>query len=79
MRKKRGKTGKKWARYGLKRVKQGANQGSTGQVLALRHEFEGSFIVSVEQWGMMRSMNVAVAAGIVMHHCASWHVQRLAT
>ena len=49
------------------------------QVLALRHEFEGAFIVSVEQWGMMRSMNVAVAAGIVMHHCASWHVQRLAT
>jgi hypothetical protein len=26
---------------------------------------------------MMRSMNVAVAAGIVLHHCASWHVARL--
>jgi len=32
-RKKRGKTGRKWARYGLKRVKEGANQGSTGQLL----------------------------------------------
>ena len=29
-RKKREKTGKKWARYGLKRAKEGANQGSTG-------------------------------------------------
>ncbi len=49
------------------------------EVLALRFEFPGSFILSVEQFGMMRSMNVAVAAGIVLHHCASWHVGRLST
>ena len=49
------------------------------EVLALRFEFPGSFILSVEQFGMMRSMNVAVAAGIVLHHCASWHVRRLST
>lgn len=35
--------------------------------------FPGSFLLSIEQWGLMRSLNVAVATGIALHHAAQWH------
>ena len=45
--------------------------GIQDDILALRDEFEGSKIVSINQIGVTRSLNVATAAGITLHHFSS--------
>ena len=51
--------------------------GIADDVLELGKEFPGSFILSIEQYGIMRSLSVSCAAGIVMWHAATFHVQQL--
>eukprot|EP01051_Picozoa_sp_SAG22_P013122 SAG22_NODE_1437_length_4419_cov_3.228472_2_plen_330_part_00 len=40
---------------------------------AMLARYPGSFLLSIEQWGLMRSLNVAVATGIALYHAAQWH------
>lgn len=43
-------------------------------IRAVQARYRGSFVLSIEQWGLMRSLNVSVAAGIAMHNAAQWHM-----
>lgn len=46
------------------------------EVLAVRKDYAGSFVLTLEQYSVMKSLNVAVSAGIVLWSAAEYHAGR---